>query len=180
MANSGITANVAVTPEAFALAVRKHLWDATTLGNGPTERFLEWKDWADAVFTALQSGLAGVTGEAGALAETVADADFVASAGWDSAGDVDTESASGTVQVFQFAVTPGGSVVAAPQTVTLTFPTAFATAPRAAIPVKIDHDDNSTVTGWSVETLTTTTLVLRTIGNPVDATTETCKVVVIL
>jgi hypothetical protein len=74
VANSAITADVAVSAAAFAIATRKHLWDATTLGNGPTERFLEWKDWADAVLVALQA-LSATGGETALVTRTIQLAD---------------------------------------------------------------------------------------------------------
>jgi hypothetical protein len=74
VANSAITADVAVSAAAFAIATRKHLWDATTLGNGPTERFLEWKDWADAVLVALQA-LVATGGETALITRTTMLAD---------------------------------------------------------------------------------------------------------
>lgn len=179
MADSTITVDLAVTPAAFRLADDEYDWKAQDSAEPLPPRWLKWKDASDEKFYALQArATAGL--QVGTQAEAVSDADFAASAGWDATDDtIDQDTGTGTIARFSFAITAGASVVAAPQTVTLTWPTELATAPQMAIVQIRDRDDTSTVTGWEVDALSTTIIRLRTIGNPVDAVTETVDVLVV-
>jgi hypothetical protein len=173
--------DTSVTAAAFALLAQRHVYRKWTEdGRSPdslTKQLAEALDFWEACLVDLQANVAGLQGVDGALAEPVAVEDFDAGAEWDND---EPDVVSGTVQCFTFEITGSSVAPTSPGTITLTFPTAFATAPRMAIPVKVSHDDASTVTGWSVETLNTTTLVLKTIGNISDAIVETCRVMVVL
>lgn len=185
MANSGITASVATSAAAFATAARKFHWDATTLG-GPTGRFLEWKDWVDAVVTALQAEVG--TDAAGALEDlSVSDltttgrlafggtalnadgTDFVLSAGFGSGAAITTDSVVGTASAFTIGGIEPGSTPAANPTITLTFPTARATAPIGAIVTGWNFNASAGAHSWIVESVSETTLVIVHVGTPVEA-----------
>lgn len=182
MSHSSITVNASLSAAAFVLSRLPHTYQAWQSADGPagnpdgiTDQLAKWKDHIDAAVNALHSAqLLGVS-----AAESADDTDFAISAGWDT-GDtvVNNDSTNGsTVAQFHFAITAGATTTANP-TVTFTFPTARTTAPRMAIPVQ--HNISAAVGGhWSVDSISTTAIVLQFVGTPEDSVTHTCRCLVV-
>lgn len=185
MADSSLAVNTRVALATLRNAAAKFLYQAG--GESPSLRLTAWKDWVDEMLLSLQQGgldpaavLSPATLGVSGSAEAVDEVDFAVSVGWDAADDdvVQDSTAGSTIALFHFTVLAGPEPVAAPQTITLTWPTALAAAPKGAF-VQLTGGSDTAVTGFKVTTLSTTQCVLTTIGNPTLDETVSASVLVV-
>lgn len=186
MADSDIDVDPAVSAAAFRSADDEYDWKAQDKADSLPPRWKAWKDRTDEALYALQARVA--TDAAPAVTDlTVSDltttgrlafggegldadgADFALSAGWGSGAVIDTDVVRGTGSAFTIGAIIPGSTPAANPTLTLTFPTARATAPLTAIVCGAEFNSSAGAHTWMVDAVSETTLVLRHVGTPVES-----------